>query len=102
MKELSPSEREHLLKRVARSIFTGEITNGQALQKLRKEILQMSQEEYCKFAGVSRKTLSDIELDKGKPTVSILNRVFKPLGFECSLRPRSGSLAEDMFNTRYD
>ena len=60
---------------------------GELLMYLRKNVLGMSQEQYANFVGISRRTLSDIELNKGKLSQSILDKVFKPLGLQTGLVP---------------
>ncbi|MFV5374314.1 helix-turn-helix domain-containing protein [Acinetobacter calcoaceticus] len=64
-----------------------EITLGQLLSYLRKNVLGLSQEQYATLVGISRRTLTDIEQDKGKLTQSVLDKVFKPLSLKTGLVP---------------
>lgn len=86
MKQLTPSEREDLLVNLLAQQQAGIITEGELLRKLRKDILGMNQEQYAKLVKISRRTLSDVEKSSGNQTISLLNRVFRPLGLNFSLR----------------
>lgn len=84
---LNMQQRKELRKKVILNLLLGNISQGQALRMLRVEILGIKQADYAKAVGISRKTLSDIENDKGNYSVDILNSVFKPLGLEMGLVP---------------
>lgn len=71
------------------AVRQGEMTQGELLRRVRKQALGLSQEQYARFVGVSRRSLSDIERDAGQQTVSVLNRVFRPLGLEMGLVRRA-------------
>jgi len=80
-------DRQQVLIDLYMQYLLNEITLGQLLAYLRKNILGMSQEQYANLVGVSRRTLTDIEQDKGKLTQSVLDKVFKPLGLKSGLVP---------------
>ncbi|WP_436660051.1 helix-turn-helix domain-containing protein [Acinetobacter sp. P1(2025)] len=80
-------DRQQVLIDLYLQYLLNEITLGQLLAYLRKNILGMSQEQYANLVGVSRRTLTDIEQDKGKLTQSVLDKVFKPLGLKSGLVP---------------
>lgn len=80
-------DRQQVLIDLYLQYLLNEITLGQLLAYLRKNILGMSQEQYANLVGVSRRTLTDIEQDKGKLTQSVLDKVFKPLGLKTGLVP---------------
>lgn len=82
-----PQDRQQVLIDLYMQYLLNEITLGQLLAYLRKNILGMSQEQYANLVGVSRRTLTDIEQDKGKLTQSVLDKVFKPLGLKAGLVP---------------
>ncbi len=71
--------------KIVECIFTGELTQGEALKKLRVQVLGIKQEQFAQLAKVSRKTLSDIENDKGNYSVDTLNQVFRPFGLQVGL-----------------
>ncbi len=70
-------------------LLLGEMTQGQALKALRVELLGLKQDNFSKLVAVSRKTLSDIENDRGNYTSDIVNKVFKPFGLKVGLVPIS-------------
>ena len=80
-------DRQQVLIDLYMQYLLNEITLGQLLANLRKNILSMSQEQYANLVGISRRTLTDIEQDKGKLTQSVLDKVFKPLGLKAGLVP---------------
>jgi len=79
-KTLSPLEREAIMLTLRQQFIQEELTQGELPKLLRKKVLGFSQQRYALLAGISRRTLSDIEQDKGNTTLTTLNRAFKPLG----------------------
>ena len=94
MKPRSVDDREAALVLLLQRYYAGELTDGQLLRALRREVLGLSQTRYSELVGISRRTLSDLEGDKGNVTLEVKNRVFRPLGLEVSLLPRKRSLLE--------
>ncbi|WP_027350969.1 helix-turn-helix transcriptional regulator [Halotalea alkalilenta] len=92
MSEIEPSPREALLLELVRQLLAGDISQGALLQRLRKEALGLSQEQYAKLVDVSRRTLSAIENGSAQPTQTVLDAVFRPLGLRSALLPRSPEL----------
>lgn len=90
--DLTPNEREQILLEVSRRLLVQEISEGEALRLLRREVLGLSQEAYAKLVGISRRTLSDLERDQGNLTIAAMNRVFRPLGLRAGLLPRQTEL----------
>lgn len=86
-KENQPLDRQQLLIDLYTQYLLGKITLGQLLSYLRKNVLGLSQEKYAAMVGISRRTLTDIEQDKGQMTQVILDKVFKPLGLKAGLVP---------------
>ena len=82
-----PQDRQQVLIDLYTQYLLSEITLGELLTYLRKNLLGMSQEQYATLVGISRRTLTDIEQDKGKLTQSVLDKVFKPLGLKAGLVP---------------
>ncbi|GGM97961.1 helix-turn-helix domain-containing protein [Shewanella xiamenensis] len=87
-KPLTLKDREDLLLAATLDLFSGKKTQGQVLKWLRVELLALSQDQYAKMVGVSRKALSDVESDKGKNGVELINRVFSGVGFRIALMPK--------------
>ncbi|PJG85624.1 helix-turn-helix domain-containing protein [Conservatibacter flavescens] len=85
-------ERKLIRENLIRLLLTGEISQGQALRRLRVEALGINQQDYLKLAKVSRQTLSNIENDKGNYSIDTINQVFKPMGLKLGLVPISKEL----------
>lgn len=79
------------IKKIALLLLTNEITKGQALRHLRLSVLGVKQDAYANLVSVSRKTISDIENDRGEFSNETLNRVFSPIGLQVGLVPKSES-----------
>lgn len=94
---LSAEQRQALLIQLLAKHMLGECSQGQLLQHLRKQVLGLNQTDYAKRVGVSRRTLSDLELDKGHPAQAVLNKVFKPLGLQAGLVPVYPHVARKLF-----
>ncbi|EXJ12586.1 transcriptional regulator, y4mF family [Nitrincola nitratireducens] len=96
LKSLSGQEREAVLLKMVQALYQGETTEGMLLRTLRKQVLGLTQEQYAALVGISRRTLSDIERDKAQLTLSVMNRVFKPIGLKVGLLPRSPKLLQQV------
>ncbi|MFV7784197.1 helix-turn-helix transcriptional regulator [Shewanella marisflavi] len=86
---VSTAERKNVIHAITQGLLRGELTQGQALKTLRVEVLGLTQDEYANLAKVSRKTLSDVENDRGSYKTDILNRLFKPFGLRVGIVPIS-------------
>ncbi|ANE74603.1 helix-turn-helix transcriptional regulator [Dickeya solani] len=96
---LNASERQSAMQSIIRRMMVGEISQGNALRELRLSVLGLKQDAYASLVGVSRKTLSEIENDKGNYTADIINKVFKPFGLKMGLIPVSPSLLAEILAT---
>lgn len=76
----------------------GELTQGQALKELRVSVLGVKQDTFSKMVGVSRKTISEIENDRGVFKTDILDKAFKPFGLKVGLIPVSNSLLNSVLS----
>lgn len=97
MTTMSPHERQTLLLELLRKLMRHEIHQGQLLRTIRKQVLHLTQTEYANMVGVSRRTLSDIELGNSSQAQSIINKVFHPLGLTTGLIPTMPSLTQKLF-----
>lgn len=102
LKNLSGNAREALLLKLVQQLYKDEITEGMLLKQLRKQVLGLTQEQYAALVGISRRTLSDIECDKAQLTLTVMNRVFRPLGLKVGLLPRSKALLQKLANNPDD
>lgn len=93
-----PDDREVALVVLLKQLYAGELTDGQLLRALRRDVLGLTQTRYATLVGISRRTLSDLEGDKGNVTLELKSRVFRPLGLEVSLLPRKWSLLEQVLS----
>ena len=90
---LNTDQRQALLIELLRQHLQGKLTQGEVLQQLRKEVLGFTQTRYAELVGVSRRTLTDIEQNKGSQTQSVINKVFKPFGIQMGLIPTQPNIA---------
>jgi len=90
-KAVSTSKRKTAINDIIKQLLIGELTQGQALKSLRVNILGLKQDVFAKLVDISRKTLSDIENDRGSYNTEVLNKVFKPFGLKVGLIPFSPS-----------
>ena len=86
---VNAAERKNVANQIIKQLLFGELTQGQALKALRINVLGLKQDVYAKLVDISRKTLSDIENDRGSYKTDILNRAFKPFGLKVGLLPSS-------------
>ncbi|QPB41588.1 helix-turn-helix domain-containing protein [Rodentibacter haemolyticus] len=94
-----PIERTKMRNAILKQLLQGKITQGQALRKLRVEVLGISQERYCQLVKVSRLTLSEIENDKGNYSVETLNQIFRPMGLEMGVIPIHKPLLSELLTS---
>ncbi|KZN13130.1 hypothetical protein OA79_13170 [Marinomonas sp. TW1] len=86
---LTQDEQKIATQDVIKRLLMGDLSQGEALRELRVKVLGLRQEAYTELTGVSRKTLSEVENDKGNYTAEILNKMFKPFQLKVSLVPES-------------
>ena len=100
-KRLEPMSQEEQLiatNHIIKRLLLNEMTQGAALRELRVSVLGIRQDAYTKLCGVSRKTLSEIENDKGNYTAEIINKVFKPFDLKVGLIPNSGQQLQSIMS----
>ncbi|MEZ2794160.1 helix-turn-helix transcriptional regulator [Proteus terrae] len=86
---VATTDRKQVISKIMANLLFGEITQGEALKMLRIRVLGLNQDLYAKLINVSRKTLSEIENDRGNYSADIINKVFKPFGLKVGLVPSS-------------
>ncbi len=92
------AERTWIVNQIVKQLLFGKLTQGQALKELRINVLGLKQDVYANLVDVSRKTLSDIENDRGNYKTDILNKVFKPFGLRVGLIPSSSSMLNSLLD----
>ncbi|MEZ9597049.1 XRE family transcriptional regulator [Shewanella sp. 10N.261.52.F9] len=95
--KIGPNEKDALMLAVSRDLLTGTKTTGQALRFLRVELLSLNQEQYARMVGVTRKILSEIESDRSKANVCVLNRVLRGVGLYAAILPRDNFTKDELF-----
>ncbi|MGB5446685.1 MAG: helix-turn-helix domain-containing protein [Psychromonas sp.] len=86
---LTANQRKLVIESIIKRLLLAEMSQGAALKELRVNVLGLKQDTYAKLVGVSRKTISETENDKGNYSADILNKVFKPFGLKVGLVPLS-------------
>lgn len=56
--------------------------------RLRRKILNLSQQDLAEIAGISLATIKDIERGKGNPSLSTVSKILDVLGVEIEYRIR--------------
>ena len=97
LKKVKTVDRQAVIHAIIHDIMLGAISQGEALKKLRVEVLGLRQDEYARLVDVSRKTLSDVENDKGNYSAEIINKIYKPFGLETGLVPISKTVISSLF-----
>lgn len=88
-KAVSANSRNEFRAEILKALLLGEMTQGEALKALRISVLGLKQDAFAKLVSVSRKTLSEVENDKGNYTSDIINKLFRPFGMKVGLVPVS-------------
>ncbi|MFT4573947.1 MAG: DNA-binding XRE family transcriptional regulator [Marinomonas primoryensis] len=94
-KSLAPMTKEEQLvtvNQIIKRLLLNKVSQGAALRELRVKVLGLRQEAFTELTGVSRKTLSEIENNKGNYTPEVINKVFKPFDLKVGLVPTSSPL----------
>ena len=85
MKELSLEERKAHIQAVADEVAQGKLTLGGAVKRLRENVLGVNQERFAMACKISKRALSQLEVDSGNPTLATLEAVFRKFGLIISL-----------------
>ncbi|WP_369309585.1 helix-turn-helix transcriptional regulator [Providencia rettgeri] len=96
---LTKEDKEIYLLKVSRDLFLNNITIGNAIKKLRTNILKINQEQFAKLVGVSRKTISDIENNRGNLSIETLSAIARPFNLRLALLPTSSATLEKLLDT---
>jgi transcriptional regulator with XRE-family HTH domain len=78
-------ERKVFNQAVAEEVGQGKLSLGGAAKRLRENVLGISQERFAMTCKISKRTLSQLEVDNGNPTIATLDAVFKKFGLTISL-----------------
>jgi DNA-binding XRE family transcriptional regulator len=83
---MTPAEKTQWQQQLRQQLDSGGLTLGQAVQRIRTELYQMTQAEYARICKVSEKTLREVEKGKTDPRLSIIESLLSPGGFALSAR----------------
>lgn len=83
---MTPVEKLQWQQHLKDQLSSGELTLGQAVQRIRTELYQMTQAEYARICKVSEKTLREVEKGKTDPRLSIIESLLHPGGFALGAR----------------
>lgn len=78
-------ERKAYIQAVADEVARGKLTLGGAVKRLREDLLGVNQERFARACKISKRSLSQLEVDSGNPTLATLEAVFKKFGLTISL-----------------
>lgn len=92
------NENESHMLDILTALFLNKISIGNTIKKLRVNILKINQEQFGKLVGVSRKTISEIENDRGNLSADSLSAIMKPFNLRLTLLPTSNDLLEQFKN----
>lgn len=90
------TDRNEAILQVSASLLRGELTQGEALKTLRMQVLALKQNDFAKLVDASRKTISDLENDRGNYSMQVINRVFKPFDLKLGIIPMSPTLLKKL------
>lgn len=85
MKEMPLEERKAYIQSVAQEVAQGRLTLGGAVKRLRENLLGINQERFAIACKISKRALSQLEVDSGNPTLATLEAVFKKFGLTIGL-----------------
>jgi transcriptional regulator with XRE-family HTH domain len=85
MKEMTLEERKAYIQAVADEVARGKLTLGGAVKRLRENLLGVSQERFALASKISKRALSQLEVNRGNPTLATLEAVFKKFGLQIAL-----------------
>jgi len=84
------AERDRILTEIRTQLAAGDITIGQAVRRLRKEVTGLQQARFAQMCKLSMRALRQLEQDEANPTMHTLNSVFGPFGMQVGIisKPR--------------
>lgn len=75
-------ERKQYLEKLLAQLAQGEVSIGEAVYGLRKNVTGLRQDKFARMCKISLRALRQIEHDEGNPTLQTLNNVFKLFGMQ--------------------
>lgn len=84
-KAVSPIERAGLEHEFRIKMLRGELTPGQGLRFIRKQLLRLSRDQYSEYCRISKELLKRIEKDDDSVSLRDIKKALEPLGYSLSL-----------------
>lgn len=99
---IDAKERKAAMNAITKKLLLGKISQGTALKELRIQVLGLKQDAFTNLVKVSRKTLSEVENDRGNYTTEVINKLFKPFGLKVGLVPISPHMLSSLLKENND
>lgn len=96
MSKLNAEQREAYLREQLGLALLGQISEGELLKRLRKTVTNMNQDDFAKLAKIGRRSLSDLENDRGTATTALVNAAFSAFGLRLALLPMNAGLTQEV------
>ena len=84
--EMNTAERDQFYDELVRRVDAGEMTWGEVVRALRRQVAGLNQQNFAKVTKISVRTLRNLERDDGNPTLATLEAVLSPFGLATGLR----------------
>lgn len=85
---MNVEERDAYYDRLVAAVESGEMTWGEAIRGLRKDVAGLSQAKFAAMTTLSVRTLRNLETDSGNPTVATLDAALRPFGLALTIHRR--------------
>lgn len=75
-------ERQRYLNDLREQLAEGNVSIGEAVCRLRKDVTGLRQDQFARMCKISLRALRQIEHDDGNPTLQTLNNIFHLFGMQ--------------------
>lgn len=81
-------ERQRYLNDLREQLAQGNVSIGEAVCRLRKDVTGLRQDQFARMCKISLRALRQIEHDDGNPTLQTLNSIFHLFGMQMGVIKR--------------
>jgi DNA-binding XRE family transcriptional regulator len=81
-------QRNRVLDELKSQLASGQISIGEAVRRLRKDVTGLRQAQFAQMCKLSLRALRQLEHDESNPTLQTLNSVFTPFGMQVGIVPK--------------
>ncbi len=85
---MNVEERDAYYDRLVAAVGRGEMTWGEAVRGLRKDVAGLNQQQFARATKLSVRTLRNLEQDAGNPTMATLEAALRPFGLTLTIQRR--------------